>query len=356
MTLRPGRPVNVELEAPDLYARLDPNNMQGRRIDDADRQQVFLNHFGTGLDESLSNAGRLHGWRLQNLFEAMVVSLGRVKLIKTEDSGSYFFDDETGDVKLPDFRIVTHDNQSLLVEVKNIAPGQKVRTQRLGREYLDAQLRYAEWTNSRLMWAHYWSALNLWSLVDAAKLGPTGNTVELTLETAMKMSEMRVLGDKLVATTPPLVMSLVADESKPRRTRETDKDKRFAQFTVGKVEFRCGSQPINGGIEQQIAFFLILYGRWQKEPMGTFDSEEKPERIDWVCTPQEQVPGQEFQMVGYLCELYSMLYNVATLGDEGSVQTLWHEPDPGFLAKLIPPDYWDEQHDLPLWLFEMHPS
>jgi len=64
MTLRPGRPVNVELEAPDLYARLDPNNMQGRRIDDADRQQVFLNHFGTGLDESLSNAGRLHGWRL----------------------------------------------------------------------------------------------------------------------------------------------------------------------------------------------------------------------------------------------------------------------------------------------------
>lgn len=61
-------------------------------------------------------------------------------------------------------------------------------------------------------------------------------------------------------------------------------------------------------------------------------------------------------MVGYLSSMYSMLYNAATLDDEGSVQILRHEPMPGFLAKLIPPDYWDEQHDLPLWLFEIHPS
>jgi hypothetical protein len=58
--------------------------------------------------------------------------------------------------------------------------------------------------------------------------------------------------------------------------------------------------------------------------------------------------------VALLSSMYSTLYNVGTLDDEGGFRELSLEPEPGRLAGLIPPDYWDTpDRALPLWAFKV---
>jgi hypothetical protein len=75
------------------------------------------------------------------MFEAMVVGLGSVQLIKTEDAGDCYFDDATAQVKLPDYRIVRADEERLLVEVKNVPPGQESKPQRINASDLEGMQR-----------------------------------------------------------------------------------------------------------------------------------------------------------------------------------------------------------------------
>lgn len=107
MALRRGRELSVGLEALNLFSRLDsPATGANTTVRDLARRERVREMINTGLDQSLDNKGRLHGWRVQGLFEAMIVCLGGIRLIKEEDSGSYYFDDANGNVKPPDFRIV----------------------------------------------------------------------------------------------------------------------------------------------------------------------------------------------------------------------------------------------------------
>jgi hypothetical protein len=91
--------------------------------------------------------------------------LGTVRLLKSEDDGAFYHDD-TEKLTPPDFRIVTGDGQHLLVEVKNVAPRALAADQRMRSADVAAQSRYAQATGARLMVAHYWAAMNLWTMVD----------------------------------------------------------------------------------------------------------------------------------------------------------------------------------------------
>ena len=51
------------------------------------------------------------------MFEALVVSLGRYRLLKPEDSGRIF--PQRG-FRAPDFRVVLEDGSNWLIEVKNV--------------------------------------------------------------------------------------------------------------------------------------------------------------------------------------------------------------------------------------------
>jgi hypothetical protein len=93
------RPIadDAELDAPDLVegliARLKPD-----------------------MERILRDPAWLHGRRVQNMFEAMVVAFDCFTLIKTEDAGTMH---PEGVYSLPDFRIVLKDDSQVLVEVKN---------------------------------------------------------------------------------------------------------------------------------------------------------------------------------------------------------------------------------------------
>lgn len=202
----------------------------------------------------------------------MIVGLGEVKLIKEEDVGGYFFGDDSGIVKVPDFRLVRGDGQRLLVEVKGVDPKQVFRPQRIREADLDALLRYADLTGGRLLLAHYWSAWNLWTLADPSVFRRQEGKLIVDMETAMKASELRLLGDATIATVPPLVFSLIADPSAPQDLTPDDSVEAIdLAFTVGGIELLAGGEALTDDIERDIAWFLIQFGRWKLSKEAIID-------------------------------------------------------------------------------------
>lgn len=364
MVVRRGRPPSAGLEALNLFSRFDsPTPDSNTTVRDPARRQDFHELLSAALDQSLDNESRLHGWRVQGLFEAMIVCLGGIRLIKEEDAGNYYFDDASGDVKPPDFRIVRADGEHLLAEVKGVGPKDMVKPQRVRGKDLEQQLRYAELTGARLVLAHYWSALNRWTVVDPNALVYRDGHAQLPIETAIEADELGLLGDAQIGTEPPLVFSLLADSSEQtRRTRGAGEQQ--IGFTVDAIEFASAGRTLTDPVEQRIAWFLMLHGAWR--------TTEEPEiengrlvRVKYVCKPPdadddqvaEAVARQGFAFVGSLSSMYSSLYNEATLTDTGEFRSLRHEPDPGSLAALIPAGYWDRTtRDLPIWKLQVRPN
>jgi hypothetical protein len=357
MTLRKATRHPQELGTLSLYSALDELGRSGLTIDSAQRKEAFLRIVEKGLAASLGSASRLHGRRVETMFAGVVLAIGGVRLLSFEDQGDYYFDDVDGPVKAPDFRVVDTTGQHLLVEVKNVGPDDTTKPQTMKRTEFEGAVRYAELTGARLGLAHYWSAMNLWTLVSADVLEQTGVGATLTIETAIPANEFSFLGDKWLATTPPLVLSLLADPTRARSVQGT-RSKQKASFTIGGVELSCAGHPINDPIEREIASRLMLFGSWHPTEEWRVDARGKVERLDYVFAPLERSPEpQDFEMVGTLSSMYSAMYNFATLSETGEVTSLRQEPEPGVLTELVPDDYWARPNrSLPLWRFEMKPN
>lgn len=357
MTLRKATRQPQELGTLSLYSALDELGNSGLTIDNAQRKEAFLRAVEDGLAASLASASRLHGWRVEAMFAGVVLAIGGVRLLSFEDQGDYYFDDVDGPVKAPDFRVVDTSGEHLLVEVKNVAPEDTTKPQRMKRAEFDGLLRYAEWTGARLGLAHYWSAMNLWTLVSADVLAQTGDGATLTIQTAIPANEFGLLGDKWVATTPPLVLSLLADTTRPRSVQGAPPDQK-ASFTIGGVELSCAGRSIDDPTEREIASRLMWFGSWYPTQELQLDDRGKVERLDYVFAPLERAPEpQTFEMIGTLSSIYSSIYNFQTLSETGEVTALRREPEPGTLAALVPEGYWTRpDRSLPLWRFEMKPN
>ncbi|TDC12701.1 hypothetical protein [Actinomadura bangladeshensis] len=353
------------LEALEMFSKFDlfaPGDKT--KVSESTRQKKVVEAFKEGLEQSLKNPSRVHGWRAQALFEAVIIALGSVTLIKTEDAGSYYYDDTDGSVRLPDFRIVACDGENLLVEVKTVRP--QAQTHSIRERDLEAQLRYAQLTGSRLLVAHYWAMVNMWTIVDANVLQRNNGRASISFESASMANEFVFLGDAMVGTIPPLTFSVLADKTKPRVAGPIKDEQRSVEFTIGGVELISGQNVLVDELEQRIAWFLMLYGNWEVEQILRIEEEggNRIDRIDTVTTPPSpdrdaaaQISEQGFALVGYLSSMYSSLWNAATLTDEGDVRRLRQEPDPGVLAELIPPDYWERESSLlPIWLLQIGPS
>jgi hypothetical protein len=70
---------------------------------------------------------------------------------------------------------------------------------------------------------------------------------------AMTANEVAMLGDRLIGTRAPLVLSLVADVTKPRAIHADGQ----VPFTVGTVEMYCGVRRIADDAEKNITFYLM---------------------------------------------------------------------------------------------------
>ncbi len=145
------------LDSLDLYARVLTRTegpiAEPRRIDEA------LSNVRDSPIDVTSTASTLHGWQAQALFEAIVASLGSVRLLKLEDSGDIFFEGDS--LKPPDFRIVTLDGEQILVEVKNFHQKQPGKPYRMRRKDLDELQCYTHLVGiNSLKFGIYWSRWN----------------------------------------------------------------------------------------------------------------------------------------------------------------------------------------------------
>jgi hypothetical protein len=192
---------------------------------------------------------------VESLFEAVIVGLGGVKLIKTEDVGQFYCEEHDGGLALPDYRIVTATGEHLLVEVKGVPPNAVGKALKVRAKDLDAEQRYADMTSARLLVATYWSWLNVWTMVDATVLERTGNYKVLSFETALVANELALLGDANLGTKPPLQVAFAADLERPRGNDHVRDDQRELNFFIADVELYCDGQRIVDPVERRIAWF-----------------------------------------------------------------------------------------------------
>ncbi|MFI8456886.1 hypothetical protein [Kitasatospora sp. NPDC085464] len=321
-----------------------------------DRHAESVAAISDALGESLGNTSRLQGWQTQYAFEAVVVALGAVRLIKTEDSGLFYFDDATGELQPPDFRIVLRDGTQLLVEVKNVAP--TGREAKVRAKDMAAAQAYAQATGGRLLYALFWSGMGMWTLVDPSVFNQVGTQQRLPLGEAIKANEMQeLLGDGMLASEPPLTFSVIMDRDKERVVEQLGDGEETRAFTIGGVELLSAGRAITDPGEQNLAWFLMLHSSWIETEEPHFDGQGRLARIDYAYRPYapdedaaRQIAEQGMAFFGALSTLYTLRFLEAITADDGEVRALREEPEPALLAQLVPESYWDrDDRVLRIW-------
>ena len=154
-----------------------------------------------------------------------------------------------------------------------------------------------------------------------------GNKRQIDLARAMMFNQMVRLGDALIATTPPLTLTLELEAAgKPTEAH-------VVQARVTKAEISAAGVILEDQLESDIAWTLLRYGRWNVEEEQEPHEDGSGWRVDLVARPQgdesqQMAERQGFLGIGTLSSLYSALFNEATLNEEGGVEQLAHEPVP----------------------------
>lgn len=336
-----------KLETLNLFSVLQSGD--GRTIYDPENREFFLSQVDAGLTRALDSETTLHGIRVQALFRGMVANLDTVRLLKEEDTGDCYYRSDK-EMLVPDFRIVTGEGKSLFIETKNHFRKDPMKCYRIRVTDLDALTRYAELVGIPLRIAIYWAPWNQWTLNDPTRFTRKCNHAEIEFLRAMKENEMAVLGDYTIGTRYPLTLRLIADMNKPREILANGK----VSMWIRGSEIRAGDILLEDRIERNIAFYLMMYGKWQYDGgQIELDGDGLPVAAVHSVYPEEITPNQGFEMIGSLSSLYSQIYNFLTLEEDGRVTKL-NVKEPRSLAPVIPPDLKKKQ--LPLWRFMLQPS
>lgn len=308
-----------------------------------ERRDTFMARMNSGLDRALSSESTLHGIRAQAMFEGMVASLGKVRLLKQEDSGECYFEGDA--IQMPDFRVVTDSGVVLLIETKSHYQSNPMAEFRLRTADFEALRRYAAMFRTPLRFAIYWAHWNQWTLNRPESFSNTNKHSTISFQTAMKRNEMADLGDYTIATRFPLSLTMVADLDQPRSIDA----KGAATMRACRSEVSCAGEPINDKVGRNIALYLMMYGKWEYAGGEVkLDESGLPVAVVHSVAPSEIAnPHERFEMIGSLSSLYSRLYNSLTLED--GLVTKLRVKDPTSLAPVIPRD-WNSQV-LPLWRF-----
>jgi hypothetical protein len=312
------------------------------------RDPKFADTFSGVVEErlaaALGNDALLYGQRTQNMFEALVVSLGHYKLLKSEDTGVVH---PEGMYTAPDFRVILHDGAQWLIEVKNVHDTDPHRQRFRIRERDFAQLRnYALAMNCPLKFALYWARWRVWTLIEASDLVPVDGKLAIDMFKAVPLSELACLGDRMIGTKPPLKLRFIADTSKPRSLSPTGE----VALTIARAAAFCGDIEITDPIERSIAWIFMQFGEWVCGEPQALMTGNKVDAIELEWMPRERAnEGEDFEMIGTLSSMFSRHYATQTLGEEGVVQTE-AELTPDWFAPLVASG---DQHSiaLPLWRF-----
>ena len=320
---------------------------KGMAINQASTIAEFVNSAKTALSDAQEDDALLHGQRAQAMFEAMLVSMGAFRLLKSEDNGRVHSD---GSHIAPDFRIVLDDKEQWLVEVKNIyIPDPFQQSRRIMKKaYLEKLEKYSQETGGKLKLAVYWAKWHIWTLVSPDRFADGDENVTLDLLTAIKANELGRLGDRMIGSKPPLKFRLLADSAHPI-SEVTDGS---VGFTIGDVQLFCGEEEINDPIEREIAWTLMLYGDWEVTDPEIVSEGGTTIGVEYQWWPSRR-QKQGYEIIGTLSQIFTRHYSALTVEGQDVVQL--HVPQrPGWLSPLVEPVH--EVKSLPLWVFTLQPS
>ncbi|MBY3026666.1 hypothetical protein [Rhizobium leguminosarum] len=105
--------IGSQIDVLSLFGRF--SREQRISLHDPKASELFLDSIRTSVEDALQNEALQHGQRTQNMFEALIVSLGAYKLLKTEDTGIVH---PEGQFTSPDFRLILTDGTQWLIDVK----------------------------------------------------------------------------------------------------------------------------------------------------------------------------------------------------------------------------------------------
>ncbi|WBO23212.1 hypothetical protein [Sphingomonas abietis] len=311
-------------------------------------KDVFAEHVRQSTGMGLADQALLHGQRTEAMFEALLVSLGRFKLLTPEDGGRVF---PEGEFLAPDFRVVLADGRQWLIEVKNVYEADAFGQRRslMNRAYHDKLAAYASATRGELKLAVFWARWSVWTLVSPERLMNADGDLELDMAKAMTVDELGALGDMTIGTRAPFRFRLAAD---PARTKPIGPD---GETTVvfSASQLFSEDREITDPVELEIAWTLIQHGEWvEQEPTPIVDGDNLL-AMEFSWAPREDDEGKGFGFIGRLSRIFARYYAAHTL-EEGSVIQLRAPLRPNWFTPLHEHDH--QSKALPLWRFTLQPN
>lgn len=307
----------------------------------ADDITNFTHEVNKALENQITS-NLVFGKRIEKMFSYVIASLGKCKLIKSEDRGDIFTDE---DVAIPDYRIVLDNNDQFLVEVKSFYQKKINSKYRISIKEFDKYKAYSSLVNQKLYFAIFWTKCGIWTVVDCDKFTKYNNSMTISLDIAILNNNMYQFGDYMIGTIPPLTMRIYSDKNSDRSI----KDNHFS-LTIDAVKFYCNEILVSDKEEQNIMYNLILFGKWHENfTLHYEDNTKKVDYIEFKYEPEDYEEKQGFAIVGNASEIISNQYIYSTSNNEGKI------------SKIVPFGFSNKfgihikqpyiKKDLPLWIF-----
>ena len=331
----------------DLYTALS-RQMEYKIGVERDNEDFHMRIAGS-LKAALDNPAMLHGKRIEAMFAHVVSALGSCVLIKQEDIGAAFVSSDK--FQFPDYRVVTENGDTLLIEVKNCHQHKRKFRFDLKRSYVRKLRNYADVNGASLKFAIYFSRINRWVLLSPESFIVDARRVWIDLPHAIAKNEFSLLGDRMVATLPPLSIEFVGDPDDERC--DANEGGRF-EFTIREIRIKCSGKSITTYAEKHIAFYFMRYGDWIEQEPSVQVENGRLVSISFDFAPNDPVDDQPFQFVGDLSSMISTAFGELTTSRDNSVASLDVDVEPAFFSVNIPKDYKGDA--LPLWQFVLEPN
>lgn len=314
----------------------------------ADRDD-FIQRVTASLKSTQENQRILFGKRVESSFPMVLGALGKVSLIKQEDSGAIFASAKKTDLNIPDYRVITDSGEQFLIEVKNCHSPDLKHEYPFRNEYLESLQAYADMSKTPLKLAIYFSQFNQWVLLEPSSLIKQAKRYVTTFINALAKNEMGIFGDELIGTKPKLEFIIINDTENTGEIQGNGETK----FIIKDIKLKCADIEITENTEKNIAFYLIRFGDWVESSVTPIINENKVESITFTFEPESPSNNIGFETIGYLSSMISSAYREHTIKD-GKVISVDANVDPSQFNIGIPENYTSK--NLPLWRFNIQPN
>jgi len=325
----------------ELYTKLcAKNSLDIRELSSVD---AVVDLVKNALKDNRKNLNLVFGKRVESMFAVVAASLGRCSLIKQEDGGEAYCNDN---ISIPDYRVVLKNGNNFLVEVKNYHKDPFSEVYSFTEEYFNSVLKYSALVGCDVKFAIYISKINYWTLIPHNAFLRDGKKYIITIENALKNNEMLVLGDQMLATRSPLEVYLISD---PSKTATLDNDTGKANFTIKDTLMYCAGKRVTGELEKKLVFYFTMCSNWVELESSPIIAMHRLIGIRFVFGPHDGA-SENFDILGNISSMVSTMYKLAT-EDNGEVTAVETDTHPKNYTVVIPEDY--KSDELPLWRFNI---